>query len=208
MHGVVQKSSGSEKPKRGRPAEFDRERVIRGAVTLFWHDGLQRVSLENIEERLGIGRSTLYNSFGGKDGLYRSAVKSYLDGTNEAIFSVALQGTAGLEDLVALLKRQQAVLTNPGNPRGCLIVNAMTTSDHPEEAEQYLQLLTEAIATALSRAAAMGEIRSSEVGKLTSALRTSMVGANIAAKSGATVVELDEVFAGLIHNVRSWSIKP
>lgn len=205
MHSVVHKSSGSEGPGRGRPPTFDRGTVIREAVTLFWHDGFQHTSLKDIEQRLGIGRSTLYNSFGGKDGLYRSAVKSYLDGTNETIFSVALQGTEGLEDLVALLKRQQAALTNPSNPRGCLIVNAITTSDHPEAAERYLRLLGEAIAAALNRAAAMGEIRPAEESKLTSALSTSMVGANITAKSGGTAVELDEVFAGLIHNVRSWS---
>lgn len=205
MHRVVHKSSAAENPGRGRPPTFEHGTVIRHAVTLFWQDGLQHTSLDDIEQHLGIGRSTLYNSFDGKDGLYRSAITLYLELTNEAIFSVARNGTVGLEDLVALLERQQAALTNPKTPRGCLIVNAMTTSDHPAEAEQYLRLLSEAIAAALHRASAIGEIHPADVDKLTSALSTSVVGANIAAKSGATEVDLDEIFAGLIHSVRSWS---
>ncbi len=205
MHCVVHKARTSESPRRGRPPTFDRQAVIREAVTLFWKQGLQGTSLEDIEKHLGIGRSTLYNSFGGKDGLYRSAVASYLEGTNNIIFSVALHGSAGLEDLVALLERQQAALTDLRNPRGCLIANAMTTSDHPEETEHYLRLLGDAITAALSRAVTMGEIRSSDEAKLAAALRTSMIGANIAAKSGVAAAELDEVFAGLIHTVRSWA---
>ncbi|MGO3885813.1 MAG: helix-turn-helix domain-containing protein [Mycetocola sp.] len=60
-----------------RTAAFDRTAVVRAACELFWDRGFDAVSLPELEQATGLNRSSLYNSFGSKRGLYDAAVSDY-----------------------------------------------------------------------------------------------------------------------------------
>lgn len=110
-----------------RPRGFDRDRVVRGARTLFWRRGYEGASVPELEEATGLGRSSIYNAFGSKRGLFDAAVESYLSEvvrprlrplTEDPVDPAALSDY--LDGLGGVLARVDSM---PGT-NGCLLINA------------------------------------------------------------------------------------
>jgi AcrR family transcriptional regulator len=49
-----------------RPKEFDEEQVLDAAITVFREHGFEGTSAEMLVRALGIGRQSLYDTFGDK----------------------------------------------------------------------------------------------------------------------------------------------
>lgn len=60
-----------------RSPTFDRDAKIEEAMQLFWEQGYEATSVQDLVERLGLNRSSLYNAFGGKHDLYLEALDRY-----------------------------------------------------------------------------------------------------------------------------------
>ena len=205
MHNVVQNATQPKKSLRGRPPSFDADAVVAEAVNVFWRCGYQAASLAQLEHELGVNRSTLYNSFGGKEGLFQAAVEAYLAGVESELLGPLRDGNRGIDDLIDFLERQRLPLTDPDLPAGCLLVNAMVTGDAPEATRQYVQNFRDSIEVALQRAAELGEVSSQDRPAQTSTFLSAVLGTNLAAKSGIPVAVLHELIDGLSATVRSWS---
>jgi TetR/AcrR family transcriptional regulator, transcriptional repressor for nem operon len=63
-----------------RSKEFDREQVLERAMELFWSRGFEATSIGDLTEHLGIGRQSLYDTFGDKHALYVAALDHYKEG--------------------------------------------------------------------------------------------------------------------------------
>jgi AcrR family transcriptional regulator len=204
---VEQKSSGR---RPGRPPAFDRARVIEGAVRAFWSAGYQRTSLTALERATGVDRSTLYNSFGGKAGLYRQAAAGYVDVVEAEIFAPLRHGTAGVDDVVAFLERLGAHVRAGRHPPGCLIVNDLAATGHDRAAtERYLARLNEGLRSALERSARLGETDGSAVEDRVRLLAAAVIGVNLVAAGGAgrgdaATASAADTVAALARTVRSW----
>jgi len=61
-----------------RPKEFDRDAVLERAMHLFWERGYEATSIGDLTTHLGIGRQSLYDTFGDKHGLYLAALDRYI----------------------------------------------------------------------------------------------------------------------------------
>ncbi|WIV59901.1 TetR/AcrR family transcriptional regulator [Amycolatopsis nalaikhensis] len=57
-------------PRLGRPAELDVDRVVRAAVELADHGGLDGVTLQKVAQSLGFTKMALYRHVGSKDELF------------------------------------------------------------------------------------------------------------------------------------------
>lgn len=129
--------------RRGRPVGFDEAAVVEVALDVFWRRGYA-ASLRELEAATGVDRSTIYNSFGGKRGLYERAAHRYVDLLEAELF-VHLQ--VGAEPF---LERLAAQIGNAEGPRGCLIVNELATgSASPSASGRYLDSLTSRATRAL-----------------------------------------------------------
>ena len=104
----------------GRRPSFDRRAVVEAATYVFWEKGFAATTLSDLEAATGVDRSTLYNSFDGKTGIYRAATDAYVDGAEETMFEPLYMGANGLADVVEFLDRLHANLGSGSNPRGCL----------------------------------------------------------------------------------------
>jgi len=62
-----------------RTPSFDRDTVVRAARTAFWSTGYDSASIPELEAATGLSRSSIYNAFGSKRGLFDAAVQNYLD---------------------------------------------------------------------------------------------------------------------------------
>src|SRR5687768_16430305 len=63
----------------GRPKAFDRDDVLDRAMELFWQRGYEATSIGDLVDHLGVGRQSLYDTFGDKYALYREALDHYRD---------------------------------------------------------------------------------------------------------------------------------
>lgn len=54
----------------GRSREFDENVVLQKAMELFWKQGYEKTSLNDLVEHMGIHRRSLYDTFGDKHTLF------------------------------------------------------------------------------------------------------------------------------------------
>jgi len=62
-----------------RQREFDVDEVLQRAMGVFWRKGFAGTSTDDLLEAMGIGRQSLYNTFGDKKALYLKTLEVYQD---------------------------------------------------------------------------------------------------------------------------------
>ncbi|WP_252970536.1 TetR/AcrR family transcriptional regulator [Corynebacterium guaraldiae] len=60
----------------GRPRKFDEAEVLAGAIALFGKSGFNAISVDVVVNKLGLNRSSFYNIYGSKHGLFRAAAEA------------------------------------------------------------------------------------------------------------------------------------
>jgi len=63
-----------------RRKEQSKEKIIRAATELLVRHGINKVSINDIARQARVSQVTIYNLFGGKDGLVEACVKNVMDG--------------------------------------------------------------------------------------------------------------------------------
>jgi AcrR family transcriptional regulator len=147
-----------------RPKEYDRTTVVRAARDVFWERGYEATSLSDLEAHTGLNRSSLYQEFGSKRGLFGEALRSYVTEVAEPRLAV-LRDKTGAAAVVAYLTQLAATLrAMPGRARrGCLMVNSIAElAGHDEgvdtAANAYAARIAQALGDALRGAADTGAI--------------------------------------------------
>ncbi|MGI5220539.1 TetR/AcrR family transcriptional regulator [Nocardia sp. CA-290969] len=113
-----------------RPRSFEHEQVIDAAMGQFQRSGLHATSAEDLCRATGLGRSSLYNTFGSKDELFAQCLDAYLNRTlarTEEIVGDTTQGTLDrIETLLHRVAAEESERAASGAPLGCLAVNTVT----------------------------------------------------------------------------------
>lgn len=110
---------------KGRPALFDSDRVEEQVADLFWARGYDGVSISDITSATGLSKSSLYNSFGGKDDLFRKALTRYHKSTVQAgaDWLAADDEADPMEKLDQLLRGPADDVHGRDDTRGCFLCN-------------------------------------------------------------------------------------
>lgn len=201
---MVQKSTATSK-RRGRPAKFDREQVVLSAVNAFFDKGYEATTLGDLEAATGVDRSTLYNSFGGKAGIYSSATSTYLAMAETGLFGPLREGEPGssgdgYDDILEFLARLRLGLTTATTP-GCLIVNDMAAGVDPAAAVRYRTMMEEGLRQALARTGDEDVDRRQQRAGL---LAASVLGVNLVSKATGDKTEIGRHIDAMEHEVRRW----
>lgn len=61
----------------GRPAEFDEAEALERAMGAFWKGGYDATGVDDLVEATGLGRQSLYNTFGDKRSLFLRCLRLY-----------------------------------------------------------------------------------------------------------------------------------
>ena len=104
-----------------RPRNFDQHAVVDAAMQAFWSGGLATTSVDDLLQATGLARSSLYNSFGNRDGMLELAVQCYVDQQITAIRKLFAGACLG----VALRRLFTDAAVRNFDGRGCLLVNAL-----------------------------------------------------------------------------------
>lgn len=99
----------------GKP-QFDEVAVIAAAIEVFWRNGYAAAAISDLTEATGLSRSSLYQRFQDKDGLFREALAAYTQRVLRRMTSAKADTARGR--LRALL---HAFLPDRSRPVGCLI---------------------------------------------------------------------------------------
>ncbi len=148
-----------------RKKQFDPDLALRQAMELFWERGYEATSIQDLLDRMGINRFSLYDTFGGKRELFRAVMERYLEEQVAPWVEELASGSEGLSDLRGYFDAILARIAGPGGWMGCLMVNtavelAPRDPEAAETARRYLSRLEEGFYQALVRARKAGEVES------------------------------------------------
>ncbi len=112
-----------------RTKEFDPEAALRAALELFWRRGYEATSMSDLVEHLGVGRASIYATFGNKHDLYMKALESYdRAGLTPMVRELSQPGPA-LPPVRAIVRRYAAEAADEQlRSLGCLVTNAARSS--------------------------------------------------------------------------------
>lgn len=146
---------------------FEEADVLDRALRLFWAHGYEGTSIGALTEATGLSRSSLYNAFGDKRGLYLAALDRYRRTQALPVLAPLTEEA----DVRAALRRvlegvAEASLKKSGpQPPGCFVASAaLDQADcNPETATRVaesMKAMAGAIQTRLERAQAEGALPS------------------------------------------------
>ncbi|PSK98943.1 TetR family transcriptional regulator [Murinocardiopsis flavida] len=183
-----------------RSKEFDPDAALHRAMGLFWEKGYEATSMADLVEHLGIGRASIYATFGGKSELYLRAYDRYLENGTD------IAGPLGRADPVlpavrALVERFAHESAHDTARRGCFVVNtAVELAPHDarlaRRVEANWDAIESALALALERARDRGELAADKDPRaLARFLLTVMQGMRVIGKSSTDPARLHDTAA-------------
>ncbi|MFI7104189.1 TetR/AcrR family transcriptional regulator [Streptomyces sp. NPDC050161] len=115
-----------------RPRKFEEDRVVAAAMEVFWDRGYRETSAEDLCAGTGLGRGSLYNTFGSKHELFLRALRAYYE-TGTAVQQEFLEGPGPVKGRLRALMMWAVDEDLTGHRRrGCFAINSameMAASD-------------------------------------------------------------------------------
>ena len=181
-----------------RPKEFDRDEAVKRAMAVFWEQGYEATSTEDLLRAMGIGRQSMYDTFGDKHRLYLEALQRY--NTNNSL-EMMERLRAGASPLLAIEEVLLSIAkeTQEQRLRGCMGVNATTElAQKDPEVASLIRSSSTLCEGALERIVLEGKRRgeispSMDERAAGRFLLTTLQGMRVSAKAGATPESLRDV---------------
>lgn len=142
----------------GKP-QYDEAAVIDAALEVFWRHGYAAASINDLSEATGLSRSSLYQRFQDKDGLFQVVLATYTDRVLRRMTST--EGSTGRTRLEAWLRGLLPGVRQ--RPPGCLLTRSCAERVDLSEAGQQAALIgvnaqREMLAKLLCEAIGNGEL--------------------------------------------------
>lgn len=196
-----------------RTKVFDPALALEAAMRVFWEQGYEATSLDDLLRAMGIGRQSMYDTFGDKKQLYLAALEHYA-ATGGAELKRRLAAGPSPLDAIETFLRGVAGVDDAQRALGCLAVNAVAEFGKldPEVAafnERSERLTEELFADALTRARAAGELASGvDPAAAAHFLHSTIRGMRISAKNGASAAQLAATVAFAMAALRAAQLTP
>ncbi|MEC0247079.1 TetR/AcrR family transcriptional regulator [Paenibacillus chitinolyticus] len=105
-----------------RSKEFDENVVLDKAMRLFWEQGYEKTSMNDLVECMGIHRRSLYDTFGDKHTLFLKAMDRFGEKVNAALVAGVKRSKTAREALQFIFNFM--IDGQIDSPSGCLLVNS------------------------------------------------------------------------------------
>jgi AcrR family transcriptional regulator len=184
---------------RGRPREFEPDRVLDQALDVFWTRGYAASSLDELGAAMGIARPSLYKAFGDKEALYLATLERFRDGLAETFRACVAEAATQRAGILGFLRASIERYTAGDTARGCLVLctgltDAPTVPRVKELLANMIAELDAGYTTTLRAARSAGELpRRADVAALGRLLGSTQHSIAMRARAGATAAELDRI---------------
>ena len=181
----------------GRPRGFDADAALRAALEMFWCRGYAATSLDNLNDAMGLSRSSFYACFGSKHALLMASVELYAD---ERFAALTAQATSNADPRLAIHEMLAAIANIEGGSRGCLFVNAVAElAPHDDELVAFAQAHTARVAALMAATLARLGCPHEEATDLAGALLALVMGVTTLCKTGVPKARLASLLAQADH---------
>lgn len=114
-----------------RKREFDEAVALGQAMELFWKQGYEKTSMEDLVSAMGVHRKSIYDTFGNKHDLFIKALAYYKETVSQEMLMLIESENTALGKIRTIF--EYAIRNNQVIRKGCLIVNAgVELSPHDE----------------------------------------------------------------------------
>jgi TetR/AcrR family transcriptional repressor of nem operon len=182
----------------GRPTEFDRQEALEKSMELFWRNGYEATSLAELTEEMGIGRQSLYNTFGDKHSLFIEAAEHYINCNGQHLIDAFGASGSPLENVRKALEQTVDFLAS-GECRGCLLTNSIVElAPRDDEVRELVHgmvnRIEKTIKSTLDRAVGEGELAPhSDTRAIARFLNSTVHGLVVMNKASASRAALNDV---------------
>ena len=193
-------------PRTGRPREFDRGQALDAAMRLFWRQGYESTSLDQLKRAMGgLSAASFYGAFGSKERLFREALERYLGTHGRVVAPLCDDALGPREALEATLRRSARMQTEADLPGGCMVVLSAANMS-PENA--HVQALVAAergrtrdgIGRRVAQAIRSGELHpGTDVEGLATLVDALLVGMSVQSRDGVTGTAIDAAVSTLLR---------
>lgn len=186
-----------------RNKEFDKDKAVGAATDVFREHGYEGTSTEMLVRAMKIGRQSLYDTFGDKWALYRSAVEGYASEETAAHIAMLRSKQRAVDGITAMIERvvERAHLA-------CLGVNSICEFGQSRPDLNALHQaadirLRKATVECITQAQAESDVEKSLPAEAVAGfLIASIAGIRIAARGGATRKDLESLGQLAIRAIR------
>ena len=190
----------------GRPRTYRRDEALNAAVDLFWRQGYDATSLDDLLRAMKLSKSSFYADFQSKEALYRNCLEQYQRFVVDHLRNLQSKSTT-LQEFLHLVFQEVVEDAASSEPKGCLIVNsAVEFGQHRKEFSEEVRIALDAVQSTFERVIRAGikdgEI-SPEISPKVSAkyLTTCLSGIRAMIKGGMSVKDTKSVVSKVIHSL-------
>ncbi len=192
----------------GRPKSFDRDKAIEIVMHEIWQQGYEACSVKAISEKLGITRSSFYNTFGSREALFFEVLDVYFQQSPDSALANIKSGDSVIKNISAVFEAACRARTTDKHSRGCMAVNSVAelVGNHDiigPKLEQAIQNSIKRFESLLSLAAEQGEIENDNIATKALALQNLLIGLNVLSK---VVTNFDELWQPTKHTLKGLGI--
>ncbi len=123
----------------GRPLEFNPDQALEAAMQLFWRQGYESSSLQQLLTTMGLSKSSFYQHYKSKYQLFQSSVKHYEDTLIDELSDKLAAADNGLAFITTLFNDVSNECANSDTRIGCMLMN--TVSEFAQDDPVIAQLV-------------------------------------------------------------------
>ena len=177
-----------------RPRKFDEEQVARVTRDVFWSNGYAGTSIDDLGAATGLGRGSLYNTFGDKHTMFMRGLNAYCsdhcDGLRAQLRDPSL---AAYDRLVAHVEAATAGTAADAQRRGCLLAKSAaelsaTDADVAKTVKRTLDVWLRELTATISEAQRDGDIEPDADPRALASLVLAVLRGNEALRKGGAPV--------------------
>ena len=174
-----------------RPKEFDQEKALHRAISVFSQKGFAATSTDDLMQAMDVGRQSMYDTFGDKRALFLKALEAYVVESVHAI-NVELQTPGSPLAAVRRTLIHFAEHKDLSSTHGCMGINAvcefgMRDEEVTQITRNAARIQRRTLIDTLRRAQLEGELDAhTDIESLADFFDGTLAGMRIAAKAGKT----------------------
>ena len=178
-----------------RSKEFNEEEALDKAMEIFWKQGYEKTSIQDLVDQMGIHRRSLYDTFGDKHSLFVQTLERYESLIAAQIRKQITEEMTTVESIRKIF--ELAVYSDNTNPKGCLMVNtavelSLLDNEVSQRIKSAFKQTENLIADLLIRGQARGEVaRSFDISELARYIHNALIGVRVLVKMTADPKEFD-----------------
>lgn len=149
----------------GPAKQFCTDEALRQAMNVFWARGYEAASLSELMDAMGIGKKSLYDTYGNKRSLFLKACRQYGRDLSTQLRSKLLDSGSPLENLQKMFRMWASEHSKCGSG-GCFIGTNIADFDSTDEEvaealRKNLQIFEDVVHETIVKAQKLGEVQES-----------------------------------------------